>query len=195
MKIGDLFTDSHASDKLKYVLIEFWTLHAKLSNTSAIPNFRQRPNFTRGQNPFIEKKIIPQPKTTPGKSTNLLVLLTNSSWGKETWFHDGFWRTNDRWPLWYGCRTSATSETNSGNFPITSTQKNLNEKPPPKFQGLAGNGYLEKSIAMIELRYAGGDILDMEVLIFMTNLTSPLFALFFTQGNGTALDRLQGVLY
>ena len=132
MKIGDLFTDSHASDKFKYVLIELWTLHTKLANTSAIPNFRQRPNFTRDQNPFLEKKIIPQPKTTPGKSTNLLALLTNSSWGKGAWFHDGFWRTNDRWPHWYGCMTSATSGTNSGNFPITSTPKEIKWKTTSK---------------------------------------------------------------
>ena len=41
----DIFTDSHVSDKLRSALIDLWTVHPQLPNTSLLPKFRPLPNL------------------------------------------------------------------------------------------------------------------------------------------------------
>ena len=39
----DLITDAHVSDALPFALIDLWTVHPHLPDTSALPNFQSRP--------------------------------------------------------------------------------------------------------------------------------------------------------
>ena len=56
----DIFTDSHKSDKLRYALIDKWTVNPQQPNTSTLPKIRPRPIFKKCQNPVIDIEFIPQ---------------------------------------------------------------------------------------------------------------------------------------
>ena len=42
IECGDLITDAHVSDALRYSLIDLWTVNPHLLDTSALPNFQPR---------------------------------------------------------------------------------------------------------------------------------------------------------
>ena len=46
IEVEDIIRDQHVSDKLRYPLIDFWTINPQLPNISPILNFKPPPNFT-----------------------------------------------------------------------------------------------------------------------------------------------------
>ena len=66
---GDgVITDSHVSEKLRYVLIDLWTVNPQLLNTSPLPNFRPPPNLSKYQNPLNDTELITQLQSILGKT-------------------------------------------------------------------------------------------------------------------------------
>ena len=57
---NDIITDSHVSDKLRYALIDLWTVNPLLSIISTLRSFRSLLNLSKCQNPFIDTDFIPQ---------------------------------------------------------------------------------------------------------------------------------------
>ena len=73
----DLITDAHVSDALRYALIDLWTVNPHLPDTSAIPNFRPRPQNLQKQIAVIDDQSLPQLQVTPDGLTRFLPLSTN----------------------------------------------------------------------------------------------------------------------
>ena len=88
---------------------------------------------------------------------------------------------------------SAISEADLRKSRLIAPQTSLTEGPPADFQKMLAKGHMETPSATVELQFEVGDILFEERLTVMTNLTSPIFELFFLRRNSTILDMLQGV--
>ena len=72
IECDDLITDAHVSDALRYSLKDLWTVNPHLPDTSALPNFRPRPQNLQRQTPVIDDQILPQLQVTPDGLTRFL---------------------------------------------------------------------------------------------------------------------------
>ena len=77
IECDDLITDAHVSDALRYALIDLWTVNPHLLDTSALPNFQQRPQNQQRQTAVIDNQILPQLQVTRDRLTRFLPLSTN----------------------------------------------------------------------------------------------------------------------
>ena len=57
---SDLITDAHVSDALRYAVIDLWTVNPHLPDSSALPNFRPRPQKQQRQTAVIDDQILPK---------------------------------------------------------------------------------------------------------------------------------------
>ena len=60
IECDDLITDAHVSDALRHALIGLWTVNPHLPDTSALPNFRPRPQNQQRHTAVIDDQILPQ---------------------------------------------------------------------------------------------------------------------------------------
>ena len=193
----DLITDAHVSDALRYALIDLWTVNPHLADTSAIPNFRPRPQNQQRQTAVIDDQILPQLQVTPDGLTRFLPLSTNlplKNKRKMFYFPMDFGELNIDGLIDTGALSSAIPEADLRKFRLLAPYTILNEGPPPEFQSMVANGQLEAPNATVELQFEVGDITFREKFIVMTNLSSPLIGLFFLQRNSFILDMRQGSL-
>ena len=72
----DLITDAHVSDKLRYALIDLWTVNPHLPDTSTLPNFQPRLQNQQTQIAVINDQNLPQLQLTPDGLTRFLPLST-----------------------------------------------------------------------------------------------------------------------
>ena len=63
IKCNDLITDAHVSEALR--LIDLWTVNPHLRDTSALPNFRPRPQNQQRQTAVNDNQIVPELQVTP----------------------------------------------------------------------------------------------------------------------------------
>ena len=193
----DLITDAHASDALRYALIDLWTMNPHLPDTSALPNFRPRPQNQQRHTAVIDDQILPQLQVTPDGLARFLPLSTNlllKNKRKMLHFPMDFGELNIDGLIDTGALSSAIPEADLRKIRLLAPHTLLNEGPPPEFQIMVANGQLEAPIATVELQFEVGDITFREKFIVMTNLTSPLIGLLFLQRNSTILDMRQGIL-
>ena len=73
----DINIDSHVSDKLRFVLVDLWTVSLQLPGTSPIPLFTPfiHPSKARRQ-PVIDNEIAIQLKSNPGRKIKFTPLST-----------------------------------------------------------------------------------------------------------------------
>ena len=197
IECDDLITDAHVSDALRYALIDLWTVNPHLPDTSALPNFRPRPQNQQRQTAVIDDQSLPQLQVTPDGLTRFLPLSTNlpfKNQRKMLYFPMDFGELNIDGLIDTGALSSAIPEADLRKIRLLAPHTILNEGPPPEFQILVANGQLEAPIATVELQFEVGDITIREKFIVMTILTSPLIGLLFLQRNSTILDMRQGIL-
>ena len=197
IECDDLITDAHVSDVLRYAIIDLWTVNPPLPDTSAIPNFRPRPQNQQRHKAVIDDQILPQLQVTPDGLTRFLPLSTNSPLMNERkmlYFPMDFGELNIDGLIDTGALSSAIPEADLRKIRLLAPHTILNEGPPPEFQIMVYNGQLEAAIATVELQFEVGDITFREKFIVMTNLTSTLIGLLFLQRNNTKLDMHQGIL-
>ena len=77
IECDDLITDAHVSDALRHALIDLWTVNPHLLDTSALPNFRPRPQNQQRHTTVIDDQILPQLQVTPDGLTRFLPLSKN----------------------------------------------------------------------------------------------------------------------
>ena len=77
IECDDLIMDAHVSDVLRCALIDLWTVNPHLPDTSALPNFRPRPQNLQRQIAVIDDQTLPQLQVTPDGLTRFLPLSTN----------------------------------------------------------------------------------------------------------------------
>ena len=197
IECADLITDAHVSDALRYALTDLWTVNPHLPDTSALPNFRPRPQNQQRHTAVIDNQILPQLQVTPDGLTRFLQLSTNlplKNKRKMLYFPMDFGELNIDGLIDTGALSSAIPEADLRKIRLLAPHTILNEGPPPEFQIMVANGQLEAPIATVELQFEVGDITFREKFIVMTNLTSPLTGLLFLQRNSTILDMRQGIL-
>ena len=197
VECDDLITDAHVSDVLRYALIDLWTANPHLPDTSALPNFRPRPQNQQRHTAVLGDQILPQHQVTPDGLTRFLPLSTNlplKNKRKLLYFPIDFGELNNDGLIDTGALSSAIPEGNLRKIRLLAPHTILNEGPTPEFQIMVANGQLAAPIATVELQFEVGDITFREKFIVMTNLTSPLIGLLFLQRNSTILDMRQGIL-
>ena len=194
IECDDSITDAHVSDALRHALIDFWTVNPHLPDTSALPNFRPRPQNQQRQTAVIDDLFLPQLQVTPDGLTRFLPLSTNlplKNKRKILYFPMDFGELNSDGLIDTGALSSAIPEANLSKIRLLAPHTLLNEGPPPEFQIVVANGQLEAPIATVELQFEVGDIKLREKFLVVTNLTSPLIGLLFLQRNSTILDMRQ----
>ena len=77
IEFDDLITDAHVSDALRHALIDLRTVNPILPDTSALPNFRLRPQNQQRQTAVIDGQILPQLQVTLDGLTRFFPLSTN----------------------------------------------------------------------------------------------------------------------
>ena len=197
IECDDLITDAHVSDALRYAVIDLRTVNPRLPDTSALPNFRPRPQIQQRQIPVIDDQILPQLQVTPDGLTKFLPLSTNlplNNKRKMLYFPMDFGELNVDGLIDTGALSSAIPEADLRKIRLLAPHTTLNEGPTPEFQIMVANGQLEAPIATVELQFEVGDITFRKNFIVMTNLTSRLIGLLFLQRNSTILDMRQGIL-
>ena len=197
IECDDLITIAHVSEALLYALIDLWTVNPHLADTSALPNFRPRPQNQQRQIAVIDNKILPQLQVTPDGLTRFLPLSTNlplKNKRKLLHFPMDFGELNFDGLINTGALSSAIPEADLLKIQSLAPNTILNEGPSPEFQIMVANGQLEAPIATVELQFEVGDITFREKFIVMTNLTSPLIGILFLQRNSTILDMRQRIL-
>ena len=197
IECNDLITDAHVSDALRHALIDLWTVNPHLPDTSALPNFRPRPQNKQRQTAVIEDQILPQLQVTPDGLTRFLPLSANlplKNKRKMLYFPMDFGELNIDGLIDTGALSSAFPEADLRKIRLLAPHTILNEGPPPEFQIMVANGQLEAPIATVELQIEVGDITFTENFIVMTKLTSPLIGLLFLQRNSNIVDVRQGIL-
>ena len=178
----DLITDAHVSDALRYAIIDLWTVNPHLSDISALPNFRPRPQNQQRQKAVFNDQTLPQLQATPDRLTRFLPLSTNlllKNKRKMLYFPMDFGELNIDGLIDTGALSSAIPEASLCKIRLLALHTILNEGPPPEFQIMLANGQLEAPIATVELQFEVGDITFREKFLVMTNLTSPLIGLLF----------------
>ena len=197
IECDDLITDAHVSDVLRYALIDLWTVNPHLPDTSALPNFRPRPQNQQRHIAVIDDQILPQLQVTPDGLTRFLPLSTNlplRNKQKMLYFPMDFGETNIHGLIDTGALSSAIAEADLRKIRLLAPHTKLNEGPPPEFQIMVANGQLEAPNATVKLQFKVGDIRFREKFIVMINLTSPLIGLSFLQRNSNILDMRQRIL-
>ena len=197
IECDDLITDAHVSDALWHALIDLWTVNPHLPDTSALPNFRPRPQNQQRHTAVIDDQNLPQLQVTPDGLTKFLPLSTNlplKNQRKMLYFPMDFEELNIDGLIDTGALSSVIPEADLRKLRLLAPHTILNEGPPPEFQIMVANGQLEAPIETVELQFEVGDITFREKFIVMTNLTSPLIGLLFLQRNSTILDMRQGIL-
>ena len=175
-----------------------WIVNPHLPDTSALPNFRPRPQNQQRQTAVIDDQILPHLKVTPDGLTRFLPLSTNlplKNKRKMLYFPMDFGEIKIDGLIDTGALSSAIPEADLRKIRLLAPHTILNEGPPPEFQIMNANGQLEAPIATVELQFEVGDITFTEKFIVMANLTSPLIGFLFLQRNSTTLDMRQGILY
>ena len=193
----DLITDAHVSDALRHALIDLWAVNPHLPDTSALPNFRPRPQNQQRHTAVIDDQSLPQLQVTPDGLTRFLPLSTNlplKNKRKMLYFPMDFGEINIDGLIDTGALSSVIPEAELLKIRLLAPHTILNEGPPPEFQIMVANGQSEAPIATVELQFEVGDITFREKFIVMTNLTSPLIGLLFLQRNSTIFDKRQGIL-
>ena len=197
IEFDDLITDAHVSDALRYALRDLWTVSPHLPDTSALPNFRPRPQNQQRQAAVIDDQILQQLQVTPDGLTRFLPLSTNlplKSKRKMLYFPMDFGKLKIDGLIDTGALSSAIPEADLRKIRLLAPHTIINEGPSPEFQIMLANGQLEAPIATVELQFEIGDITFREKFIVVANLTSPLIGLLFPQRNSTILDMRQGIL-
>ena len=197
IECDDLITDAHVSDALQHALIDLRTVNPHLPDTSALPNFRPRPQNQQRHTAVIDDQILPQLQVTPDGLTRFLPLSTNlplKNKRKMLYFPMDFGELNVDGLIDTGALSSAIPEADLPKIRLLAPHTILNEGPPPEFKIMVANGQLEAPIETVELQFEVGDITFREKFIVMTNLTIPLIGLLFLQRNSTILDMRQGIL-
>ena len=197
IECDDLITDAHVSDALRHALIDLWTVNPQLPGTSAIPNFRARPQNQQRHTAVIDDQILPQLQVTADGLTRFLPLSINlplKNKRKMLYFSMDFGELNIEGPIDTGALSNAIPEADLRKIRLLAPHRIINEGPPPEFQIMVAKGQLEAPIATVELQFEVGDITFREKFIVKTNLTSPLIGLLFLQRNSTILDMRQGIL-
>ena len=193
----DLITEAHVSDALRHALIDLWTVNPHLPHTSALPNFRPRPQNQQMHTAVIDDQILPQLQVTPDGLTKFLPLSTNlplKNKQKMLYFLTVFGEVNIDGLIDTGALSSAILEADLRKIRLLAPHTILNEGPHPEFQILVANGQFEAPIATVELQFEVGDITFREKFIVLTNLTSTLIGLLILQRKSTILDMRQGTL-
>ena len=174
-----------------------WTVNPHLPDTSALPNFRPRPQNQQRQTAVIDDQLLPQLQVTPDGFTRFLPLstyLTLKNKRKMLYFPMDFGELNIDGLIDTGALSSAIQEADLRKIRLLAPHTILDEGPQPEFQNMVANGPLEAPIATVELQFEVVDITFREKFIVMTNLTSSLIGLLFLQRNSTILDMRQGIL-
>ena len=176
-------------------MTDLWRVNPHLPDTSALPNFRPRPQNKQRQTAVIDDQLLPQLQVTPDGLTRFLPLLTILPLKREMLcFPMDFGELNIDGLIDTGALSSSIPEADLCKIRLLAPHTILNEDPPPEFQIIVANGQLEAPIATVELQFEVGDITFREKFIVLTNLTSPLIGLLFLQRNSTILDMRQGIL-
>ena len=192
-----MITDAHVSDALRHALIDLWTVNPHSPVTSALPNFRPRPQNQLKQTEVIDNQILPQHQVTPDGLTMFLPLSTNlplKNRRKMLYFPMDLGELIIDGLIDTGALSSAIPEADLRKIRLLAPHTILNEGPPPEFQIMVANGQLEAPIATVEMQFEVGDITFREKFIVLTNLTSPLIGLLFLHRNSTIFDMRQGIL-
>ena len=182
IECDDLGTDAHVSDVLRYALIDLWTVNPHLPDTSALRNFRPRPQNHQRRIVVIDDQILPQFQVTPDGLTRFLPLSTilpMKNKRKMLYFPMDFGELNIDELIDTGALSGAIPESDLRKIRLLAPHAKLHEDPPPEFQIMVANGQLETPIATVELQLEVGDIIFRENFIVVTNLTSPLIGLRF----------------
>ena len=158
-------------------MIDLWTVNPHLPDTSALPNFRPRPQNQQRKTAVIGDQISPQLQVTPDELTRFLALSTNlplKNKRKLLYFPMDFGELNIDGLIDTGALSSASAipEADLRKIRLLAPHTILNEGPPPELQFMVANGQLEAPIATVELQFEVGDITFREKIIVMTNLTS-----------------------
>ena len=199
IECDDLITDPHVSDALRHALIELSTVNPHLLDTSALPNFRPRPQKQQRHTAVINHRS-PNFTTAPGntrrthKVSPLSTNLPLKNKRKMLHFPMDFGELNIDGLIYTGALSSAIPEADLRKIRILAPHTILNQGPPAEFQIMVANGQLEAPDATVELQFEVGDITFREKFIVLTNLTSLLIGLLFVQRNSTILDMRQGIL-
>ena len=193
----DLIADAHVSDRLRYALIDLWTVNPHISDTSAIPNFQPRPQNQQKQTAVIDDQILPQLQVTPDGLTRFLPLSTSLPLKNRRQMHRfpmDFGESNFDGPIDTGALSSVFPEADIRKIQLLAPHTILNEGPLPEFQIMNANGQLEAPISTVEMQLEVSDITFREKFIVMTNLSSPLTGLLFLQRSSNILDMRQEIL-
>ena len=194
---GELITDAHVTDALRYALIGLRTLNPQLPDTSALPNFQPRPQNQKRQIAVIDDQIFPQLQVRPNGLTRFLPLSTILSLKnkrKTLFFPMDIGELNIDGLIDRGALSGAIPETELPKYRLLAQHTILKEGPLPEFQIMVANGQLEAPIATVELPFEVGDNTFREKFTVLTNLTSPLIGLLFLQRNSTTHDMRIGIL-
>ena len=157
----DILTDPLVSDKLRYALIDLWTVNPQLPITSSLPNFATSLCFSKSQKPVKDPKINTQLQSIPGKNTNLRPLLTNLQLKNKKrllYFAMDFGELTIDGLIDTSLLTSSILEADLRKILLLVPQTILFAGALPDFQILVANGDLERPSATVELQFEIGDI-------------------------------------
>ena len=132
-----MITDAHVSDALRHAIIDLWTVNPQLPDTSAIPNFRPRPQNQQRQTAVIDDQILPQIQVTPDGLTRFLPLSTTlrlKNKRKKLYFPMDFGELTIDGLIDTGALSSAIPEADLRKIRLLDPHTILNEGPPPEFQ-------------------------------------------------------------
>ena len=131
-----MITDAHVSDALRHALIDLWTVKPQLPDTSALPNFRPRPQNQQRQIAVIDDQNLSQLQATPDGLTRFLPLSTNlplKNKRKMLYFPMDFGELNIDGLIDTGALSSAIPEADLRKIRLLAPHTILNEGPPPEF--------------------------------------------------------------
>ena len=138
----DLITDAHVSDALRHALIDLWTVNPHLLDTTAIPNFRPRPQNQQRQTAVIDDQILPLLQVTPDGLTRFLPLptiLPLKNKRKMLYFPMDFGELNIDGLIDTGALSGAIPEADLRKLRLLAPHTILKEGPPPAFQIMVSN--------------------------------------------------------
>ena len=152
IECDDLITDAHVSDAIRHALIDLWTVKPHLPDTSALPNFRPKPQNQHRQTAVIEDQILPQLQVTPdGLPLSRILPIKNKR--KMLYFPMDFGELNIDGLIDTGALSSAIPEADIRKILLLAPHTILNEGPPPEFQTMVANGQLEGRFATVEMQF------------------------------------------
>ena len=115
------------SDKLRYALIDLWTVILQRTNFLPLTNIRPQPILENCPNPVIDTENIPHFRTIPHKNTKHLPLSTNLQLKNKGGCYN--FRCNSEsnhwWLQWYSCPDMCQFRTRLTKKPIVRTANNF----------------------------------------------------------------------